>query len=285
MRRRDKFPLLPRNKNSEKGRYGHALIVAGSRRMTGAAVLAAKAAVKAGSGLVTLAIPEGLGKVLPRVPAEVMRLELPATRSGALSLAASAPLLKFIKACHINAVLIGPGLSLEAASLVRRLLARMPVSGVLDADGLNAFQGKATLLKKRRMGLVLTPHRREFERLFGRRLPEGLRKRAALAKKISKSYDVVLALKGHRTLVVERDRIYVNATGNAGMAKGGTGDVLAGMIVAFIAQGLGLFEAARWAVYFHGRAGDIAVKTQGELSLTASDMIDCLPKAFGSVRP
>ena len=137
-----------------------------------------------------------------------------------------------------------------------------------------------TELRRHAGPLVLTPHEREFERLFGQPLPNKPSGRMALAKKLSKFYDVVLVLKGHRTLVVESPQVYVNTTGNPGMAKGGTGDVLTGIIASFIGQGLGAFQAAVWAVYFHGKAGDFAARQKGELALTASDLIDALPKVF-----
>ena len=127
----------------------------------------------------------------------------------------------------------------------------------------------------------MTPHAGEFERVFSIKLPENLLLCLSLAKKISRFYDAILVLKGHKTLVVYRDKIYINSTGNPGMAKGGAGDVLTGTIAAFIAQGLSGFEAARWAVYFHGKAGDLAVRRKGELGLLASDIIKYLPAALG----
>jgi hydroxyethylthiazole kinase-like uncharacterized protein yjeF len=188
---------------------------------------------------------------------------------------------------RINVVALGPGLTHEpsTARLVRKLVAALNVTVVLDADGLNSFSGRKgcrEALKKHRAGLVLTPHRGEFERLFKKTVPASKKKMGELAKKLSKFYDVVLVLKGHKTLVTARDKQAWNSTGNPGMAKGGCGDVLTGIIAAFIAQGLDPFQAAVWAVYFHGKAGDLAVRERGELSLTASDLIDFLPKAFGS---
>lgn len=276
------FPLLPRKKNTDKSRYGHALVLAGSKKMPGAALLAARAALASGAGLVTLGIPECLSDAVPGALPEAMPLALPQTPGGSFSFLACRPALDFIRKRKIKAILVGPGLSAhgETARFARRLIRETPVPAVLDADGLNGFKGKAGLLRKRAAPLVLTPHRGEFERLFSQKWPEKESARLALAKKLSKFYDVVLVLKGHRTLIVEGEVAIVNRTGNPGMAKGGSGDVLAGMIAAFIAQGLGAWEAARWAVYFHGLAGDIAVKKKGELGLLASDLIEALPKAF-----
>lgn len=279
-----KFPLLPRKKNTDKSRYGHVLVVAGSKGMPGAAILASRAALKSGAGLVTLAAPENLGHLTVKSTPEIMPLLLPETKDGALSLKAYPKLLDFIAKRRINALGVGPGLSQnkETAGLVRRLVSKVKAPIVLDADGLNSFKGKAALLRHHGGPLVLTPHRKEFERIFTEKFPEKESNRARLAKKVSKFYDVVLVLKGHRTLVAHGAKIYINKTGNPGLAKGGSGDVLAGVIASFIAQGLDAFQAAVWAVHFHGKAADIAVRKKSELGLTASDVIEYLPRAFGS---
>ena len=151
---------------------------------------------------------------------------------------------------------------------------------VLDADGLNAFKARASELKKYTAPLVLTPHDREFERLFQCACPQKTSQRIALAKKMARLYHVVLVLKGPKTIVTDGSHLYVNPTGNPGMAKGGSGDVLTGVLAAFLAQKLSAFEAARWAVYFHGLAADLAVEKKSQLSLIASDIIDYLPLAF-----
>ncbi len=278
-----KFPLLPRKKNTDKSDYGHVLILAGSRGMTGAAILASRAALRSGSGLVTLGTPKSLEGQVGKSLVEVMKLGLPETRQATLGLPAYGEIVKFIAKRKINSLAIGPGLSLnrQTMSLVRRLVQKVTVPVVLDADGLNSFRGRAGILAKHAASdLVLTPHKKEFERLFSKKLPERKPARIALAKRLSKFYDVVLVLKGHETLVVRGDKVYANQTGNPGLAKGGTGDVLTGMIASFIAQGLDSFQAAVWAVYFHGRAGDVAAKKKGELGLIASDLIEYLPKVF-----
>ena len=277
------FPLLPRKKNTNKSDYGHALVLAGSQAMPGAAILAGRAALSSGAGLVTLGIPKSLVRMVPRVLPEAMPLGLAETPSGSLGSSALRPILDFIQKKKISALLIGPGLSQhkDTMQLVQRLIQEVKIPTVLDADGLNSFKGKAGLLKKHPAPLVLTPHRGEFERLFSQAWPETEKRRIALAKRLSKFYDVVLVLKGHRTLVVKAGTVSINPSGNPGMAKGGSGDVLSGILVSFLAQGLDAFEAARWAVYFHGVAGDIAVKQKGELGLLASDLIGALPKAFG----
>ncbi|HXV18600.1 MAG TPA: NAD(P)H-hydrate dehydratase [Candidatus Omnitrophota bacterium] len=277
------FPLLPRKKTADKSAYGRVLVLAGSERMPGAAVLASSAALRSGAGLVTLASPKALKKAFVRIPHEIMRLPLASTARGTVTAGAFADILRYIQKRRINSLAVGPGLTEEPgpAACVRRIILSVSVTTVLDADGLNAFKGKTSLLKNHAGPLILTPHHGEFKRLFGEEMPQNGKARLTLAKRLSKFYDVVLVLKGHRTLVVDGDRAYVNHTGNPGLAKGGSGDVLTGIIASFVAQGLDPYEAARWAVYFHGRAADIAVKRTGELGLTASDVIEALPKAFG----
>ncbi|OIO39188.1 MAG: NAD(P)H-hydrate dehydratase [Candidatus Omnitrophica bacterium CG1_02_46_14] len=277
-----KFPLLPRKKNTDKSHYGHALILAGSQGMSGAAILASRSALESGCGLVTLATPKSLIPIVAKSLPEVMQLALPETKSASAGASAFPKLMCFIQKRKINALLAGPGLSqnVETAKLVRKLISTAPVATVLDADGLNSYKAKTAELKGHAAPLVLTPHKKEFERLFLEKWPEERACRIKLAKRLSKFYDVVLVMKGPGTLVVCGDRCYINNTGNPGMAKGGAGDVLAGVITAFICQKLDPFLAASWAVYFHGRAADIAVKERGELGLVASDIIRFLPKAF-----
>ena len=259
------------------------LILAGSRGMTGAALLAGTAALRAGAGLVTVGIPESLETAVARrsIP-ELMRLGLPETKQMTLSVSARERIFSFMERRKINCLALGPGLSTnsQTQSLVRKVVRDCGVPVVLDADGLNSFKGRSKELLRHRAPLILTPHRGEFERLFGQIWPEKEKQRIQLAKKISKLYDVVLVVKAHRTLVAAHDKIYINRTGNAGMAKGGAGDVLTGVLSAFVAQGLEPFQAAVWAVYFHGRAGDEAAKEKSELGVIASDLIEALPKVF-----
>ncbi|MBI3252772.1 MAG: NAD(P)H-hydrate dehydratase [Candidatus Omnitrophica bacterium] len=276
-----KFPLLPRKKNTDKSRYGHVLVVGGSKGLGGAPTLACSAALRSGAGLVTLGAPEILKGSLRGLLTEAMQIWL-SHDQGAIALSAKAPILRYIRKRRISAVVLGPGLSVKpgATALARKLVREVSVPIVLDADGLNSFRGKLPALKKHACPLILTPHRGEFERLFGEKVPENPKARAALAKKLAKFYDGVLVLKGHETVVADPARAFVNHTGNPGMAKGGTGDVLAGVIASFVAQGLLPFQAAAWGVYFHGLAGDLAVRDKGELGLTASDLIDYFPKAY-----
>ncbi len=275
------FPLLPRRKNTDKSHYGHALVVAGSDAMPGAAILAARAALISGSGLVTLASTRRVtASAVARTP-ELLTRPLAAC-AGSLRGSAAAVILKYAAARRVNAAAIGPGLSVSggAPSLVRGLVRRLPVPFVLDADGLNAFRGRPGGLKGRRAPAILTPHVREFARVFGEGVPEVPAARRRLVKRLARAYDMVLVLKGHRTLVSDGRRVYENRSGGPALAKGGTGDVLAGMIAAFLAQGLGPFEAARWAVYLHGKAGERAARRSSELSVTATALLDELPAVF-----
>ena len=272
-----KFPLLPRKKNTDKRDCGHVLVVAGSEAYPGAAVLTARAALLSGAGLVTLATPASIrNAILKKFPPEVM----PVFFKGSPFL----KIQKLIRERHINVLAVGPGLGRAWATSkwVRALTKEVHVPVVLDADGLNAFEGRVKELFRCSAPMVITPHEREFSRLTGQAPETSSAKREALAKKFLSLYHGVLVLKGHRTLVASRGRLFRNTTGNPGMAKGGSGDVLTGIIAAFLAQGLQPFEAAVWGVYFHGLAGDLAVKKTGELSLTASDLIDSLKDCWSS---
>jgi len=275
-----KFPLLPRKKNTDKRDYGHVLVVAGSEEYPGAAVLTARSALVSGAGLVTLASPDSArSAVLKKLPPEVMPVFFKGSPLSRLQ--------KLIRDRRIGVLAIGPGLGRKAqtSAWIRALVRSASIPLVLDADGLNAFEGRAKELVRHTAPMVLTPHEREFARLTGQAPAASSVKREALAKKFSSLYHGVLVLKGHRTLVASRGRLFRNTTGNPGMAKGGSGDALTGIIAAFLAQGLQPFEAAMWGVYFHGKAGDLAVKKTSELSLTASDLIDALKDCWsGSTR-
>lgn len=275
--------LLPkREAGAHKGDFGHVLVVAGSRGMTGAACLASQGALLCGSGLVTLGLPKSLLPIAARKLTEVMTLPLAETPAGTLSRRAEGSILDFLKK-KAGVLALGPGLSQnpKTQALVRSLLPKLKTPCVLDADGINALAGRAALLKKIRTVLILTPHPGEFSRLTGQptKKIQADRKRAALA--FAKRTGVIVVLKGHGTVVAAPDgRIAINKTGNPGMASGGCGDVLTGMIASFLGQGIEPFEAARLAAHLHGLAGDLAVKKRGEASLIASDLLEYLPAAF-----
>lgn len=273
--------LGSRPKQSHKGDYGRVFVLAGSHGMSGACFLASMAALRSGAGLVTAGIPKSLTLPLARKMTEAMTLALPETSAGTLSKSA------FSKAKHFlekqDALAIGPGLSLspETRVLIRRVVLSSRKPMVIDADALTAFQGKVSLLKKRKAPAVLTPHPGEFVRLFGGSVPNTDLERKKRALHAAKKFGVVLVLKGHHTVVASPNgEIYVNETGNPGMATGGSGDVLTGVISAMLGQGIPPFFAACFGVLIHGLAGDLAAKEKGEISLLAGDILNALPRAF-----
>jgi NAD(P)H-hydrate epimerase len=272
--------LPPRPAASNKGDFGRVLVAAGSRGMAGAAVLCATAALRGGAGLVRLAVP---AEVLPQVAIAnpcYLTAALPQDLDGRFALQAEEPLLALAQASTVLAVGPGLGRSPDLSALVASLLARVTAPLVLDADGLNAVLKQTDRLQQHRGPLVLTPHPGEFARLVGGDVPTVQAFRQELAVCFALEYDVVLVLKGHRTVVTNGRRVYLNTTGNPGMATGGTGDVLTGLIAALLGQGLEPFAAAQLGVYLHGLAGDLARDDLGEVSLIATDLIDYLPRAF-----
>lgn len=269
--------ILPRRDPAgHKGDFGKLLCVCGSVGYTGAPVFASRAAVRTGAGLVFLAVPEQAWPVVAVKSEEAMPFPLPETAEGRLSLLAEEPIRQRAASC--DAVLIGCGLGRDRQTdaLVRKLLdIDRPL--VLDADGLNALDGCPEQLQRRTAPTVLTPHEGEFLRLGG----DLSRGREAAAAAFSRKYGVYLVLKGHRTLVADPEgRLAVNETGNSGMAKGGSGDVLAGMIVSLLGQGCGAFDACCAAVWLHGRAGDRAAVDKGERGMTPTDLLEQIPYAM-----
>lgn len=270
--------IKPRLKDTHKGDYGHVFILAGSVGLTGAAYLTSMAALLSGSGLVTLGIPKSVNPIMEEKLTEVMTRPLPETQEQTLSLRALPKIKNFTKL--VDVVAIGPGLSRNRSTqqLVRNLVAILDKDFVLDADGINAFDGKANLLKKAKKTFVITPHPGEMSRLIGESITTIQKDRKGIAKKVSKRYNCITVLKSVRTVVANpRGEIYINETGNPGMATGGVGDILTGMIASFIGQGIEPFGAAKLAVYLHGRVGDLAMHEKGEISLIATDLLDKLP--------
>lgn len=272
----DAVGALPiRSADTHKGTFGHVLVIAGSWGKTGAAALVGRAALRSGAGLVTLATrPEALTAAMAHVP-EMMGVEL--FGDGGLALGDLNPLLE--AADKKQALVIGPGIPRgeETARLLCSLLEEVDVPAVLDADALNAFAASPGLLSRSKAPLLLTPHPAELARLLGVTTAEVQADRIAAARSFATRYHVLVVLKGARTVIAADDgRVLVNPTGNAGMATAGTGDVLAGMCGALLAQGLSLEDAARAAVYAHGLAGDLAAARVGQLGVTASEVIESL---------
>jgi hydroxyethylthiazole kinase-like uncharacterized protein yjeF len=277
--------LLPffrkRKKDTHKGTYGHLLVIAGSLGKSGAAALAGRAALRTGAGLVTVATAASVLPSVARAMAELMTeplAETPEKTVAAAALPRAAGLLK-----GKDAVLIGPGLTTHpsTAEFVFGLLAKIKVPCVIDADGLNIVSSRPGVLRSLAAPTVLTPHPGEFARLVGRSNADVLRHRLELAPDFAVKHEVTVVLKGYRTIIAGPDgRVFVNPTGNPGMASGGTGDVLGGMIASQIVQEKDLLGAVLSAVYAHGLAGDIAAERLGEKSLVAGDIIRFLPSAL-----
>jgi ADP-dependent NAD(P)H-hydrate dehydratase / NAD(P)H-hydrate epimerase len=275
---------LPRKPDGNKGNYGHALIVAGSVGKSGAAVMASWAALRIGAGLVTAAVPE---PVLPLVAVpnpEVMTEPLPATDTGSISLRA----LEYERFNGIvkgkSVIGIGPGLTTqtETVQFVRAVVGKyldLPI--VLDADGLNAFDGHAQELKAARKMLALTPHPGEMARLVGSDTKQIQSRRLEVARNAAAEWNAFVILKGHQTVIAAPNGdAWINSTGNAGMATGGTGDVLTGILTGLIAQHGAGVPALCFGVYLHGLAGDIAYADSGEAPLMATDLIRSIPRAY-----
>jgi NAD(P)H-hydrate epimerase len=265
---------------AHKGNFGRVLIIAGSRGMTGAASLAGEAALRSGAGLVTVAVPETLHDIMEVKLTEAMTIPLPDTGSGSLSREALQHILRILK--NMDVLAIGPGLSQapETITLVRELIPSIKIPFVLDADALNALAGEVGILSKLQAPAVITPHPGEMARLMGSAPKDVQEDRIGSAVKAATSWNVVTLLKGSRTVVAAPDgAVYINPTGNPGMATGGSGDVLTGIIASLIAQGLKPVRAAAAGAYLHGLAGDLAVREKGMMGLIAGDIISALPAA------
>ncbi len=275
--------LLRRKPNSHKGDFGHIFILAGSAGFCGAAILSARAALRGGAGLVTLGIPQSLHNVFAGRIVEGMIKLLPETKDKTLSIEAYHEIMKFIKN-KANVLVIGPGLSQNKSTreLIRKIIKNCPKPLVIDADGLNALAKRLDILhnKNQKRTIVLTPHPKEMSRLTGISVAKIKKNRKTIAKRVAVEYNSTIALKGHKTIVADNKNIYINKTGNPGMATAGSGDVLSGLVGAFLAQGLSAFNATKCAVYIHGKAGDIAAKAKTQLSLIASDIVDSIPAAI-----
>ena len=277
---------------SHKGSYGRVLIVAGSTGMTGAAALASEAALRAGAGLATLATPKHLNPILEGLLPEVMTLPLPETDAGSLSVSATSTILEFaVKTKSILA--IGPGLSQhpETVSFVHQLIRENWEQGldlrmVIDADGLNALAHVRETLSLLNSDVVLTPHPGEMARLTSTSVPVLEKDRISTAQQFASKHGVTLVFKGAPTVTSDPNgNLWVNSTGNPGMATGGMGDVLTGVIAGLMAQGISSESAAALGVYLHGLAGDLTAERLGMHGLTASDVLKAVPRAISSLTP
>jgi NAD(P)H-hydrate epimerase len=285
------FRALPlvRDPVANKGTYGHALIVAGSLGKSGAAILAARGALRSGAGLVTVATPEDVQPIVAGGLPEMMTVPLASSEAGTANLR-NLDYGKFAEILRGKSVLaIGPGLSMqnETQQFIRLVVGQTELPIILDADGINAYDGMADTLNERRASsMVLTPHPGEMARLLGITTKEVQARRLEVALEAAGRWRAHVILKGfHTILATPSGFAYINTTGNPGMATGGTGDVLTGILAGLTAQ-FGVEDWGRvlgFGVYLHGLAGDIAASRVGEAPLIASDLVDAIPEAYARV--
>src|ERR1019366_3528545 len=290
--------LAPRALDANKGSYGHVLVIGGSLGKAGAAAMAGFSALRAGAGLSTVATPKSVLATVASFHPELMTEPLPETATGTISLRALGPGLNSL--LERKTLAIGPGISRnpETADFVRRIVQAAEKSSagnlvgdsivnlVVDADALNAFEGAAEKLNGRGRTVVITPHPGEMSRLTGLSIAEIQAHRLEVARDFAREHGLIVVLKGHRTLIAAPDgTVWVNPTGNPGMATGGTGDILTGMVAGLIAQHpQHALAATALAVYLHGLGGDLASESVGENSLVATDLVRFLPQAFAQMR-
>jgi len=270
--------IKPRRAESHKGTYGHVLVTGGSSGMTGAVIMTSCAALRSGAGLVTAALPESLLPILGASQMEVMGQALAETSEAFISLEALPALENLLGI--VSVVTIGPGMSRyrEANAILRFVLEKSGIPILIDADGLNALEGDAAILKNRQVPIVITPHPGEMARLTGLSIDEIQLNRLDIARRYAIDWGVTVVLKGNKTVVASPGGdAFINITGNAGMATAGSGDILSGIISGFIAQGMRPQSAAVAGVYVHGKAGDRAAETTGQRGLVAGDLLDNLP--------
>ncbi len=270
------YPTLPnRPKNSHKGTFGTALLICGSYGMAGAAILSTRACLKSGVGIAKCLVPKSIYPILTTAVPEAVCLPKSQTLKGSLS-----SFINLTTALEkTNAVLFGCGLSntKHTLRLLEKLIKNCNCPIVIDADGINALANRIDLLKRANASIILTPHPAEMARLLKCSVKVVEQNRLKIATDFAKQYNCILVLKGSNTIIADpTGNIYVNTIGNSGMATGGSGDVLSGITVSLLAQGLSPFEAAKAAVYLHSLSADHAVKTTGEAGLLPSDMIEAL---------
>jgi NAD(P)H-hydrate epimerase len=276
---RPSFP--PRDLDAHKGRFGHLLIVAGSLGKTGAAVLAGHAALRSGVGLCTIAAPASQQPIVAAQAPEYMTEALPETAAQSLALEAKDRLLELAR--RMDAVAIGPGLSLdpETQELARVLIRELQRPMVVDADALSALAGHLDLLRHAAGPRVLTPHPGEMARMLGTTIEAVQADRIEVTRTFAREHGVAIALKGAHTVIGGPDgHVTINPTGNPGMAKGGSGDVLTGIVGALLAREIEPAAALRAGCYLHGLAGDVAARERGEYAMLARDIIESLPAAL-----
>lgn len=271
---KDVLELLPdRNPLAHKGDFGRILLLCGSRGYTGAAALAAMGALRCGAGLVYLGVPESIYAIEAVKLTEPVVFPLP-EEDGMLSKAAIDQIL--IRLPNVDAVLIGPGIGCSEGtfSVVEAILKEYKGPIVLDADGINVLAGHIDILRGRTGTTILTPHEGEFRRISDRLTDD----RIASAKGFAEDTNTIVLLKGHSTVITDGSTCYANPTGNPGMAVGGSGDVLSGIITALLGQGIAPLQAAACGAWIHGSAGDICAEEIGQYGMLPTDMLNVLPR-------
>ncbi len=283
IQRIEAVPSLPKRKSgSNKGDFGSVLVVAGGRGMAGAAALVGASALRSGAGKVRVATPAEVQPIVASFEPCYMTYPLPEDEDGLIRFPEARKVLeKLLESFHFLAIGPGLGQSDGLKALIRWVLEEVQVPTVLDADGLNNLVGQVELLETIQRPVVITPHPGEFGRLVGKSAAEVNADRTAQAAALaSRSPHLTVVLKGEGTVVTDGNRAYVNTTGNPGMATGGSGDVLTGVVAALLGQGLPAFEAAVLGTYAHGIAGDLALDNDGEVGMIAGDIVDALADAF-----
>ena len=275
--------MLPeRDKDTHKGTYGRVGVIAGSRGMTGAPYLTSMACLRAGSGLVYTIVPEGISSILAVKLAEAIIKPVFDKNTGVFKLDSIAEIEKIIEDMDVLAIGPGMGIDEERIELVKHILLNFSGPVVLDADGLNCISKVGlNIFNKRRFPTVITPHPGEFSRLLGISTKEIQDNRVEYAKYVSTNYGIVTVLKGANTVVSSpKGEVYINTTGNPGMATAGSGDVLTGVITSFIGQGIDSYKASILGVYCHGLAGDIVKEEKGEYGMIARDILESIPSSI-----
>ena len=277
--------LVPRRQaDTHKGTYGHLLVVAGARGKTGAAILSCRAAMRAGAGLVTLAAPRALNGIFAGALVEVMTEPLGDESSEELEMVTDADWRRLIE--RKDVLLFGPGIGVSDAtqSATRWLLRNLAIPWVIDADGLNNLALDLDRLRGAKTAPILTPHPGEMARLIGKSTADVNADRIEVARSFAMAQRCHVILKGARTVIATADgKVFINPTGNPGMASGGMGDVLAGIIAALLGQGMAAEDAMKLGVYLHGYVGDRLAESKGPIGLIASDIVDGLPRALAEL--
>ena len=283
--------IFKRKQNSYKNNYGHVLVIAGSYNMPGASVLCANSAITSGAGLVTFAFPKSAYPVISKnIKPEIMLLPLE-EKNGTFSKSAQNKILNFIEKRKISSVAVGCGMgkSSSVKNLILSIIKNFDIYVTIDADGLNSLENKEKNLiikefKNVKSKIIITPHPKEFERISGIKYKEDKNYRKEITKTFAENNDIICVLKGHKTVVSDGKKIYVNNTGNAGMATAGSGDVLTGIISSFACiENKDLLLKVATAVYVHGLAGDFAAEEKTQISMVASDIIDNIYKAIKKI--